>query len=647
MPEPQVAPYGAWVSPITAERIVEGSIGLGQIALDGDDTYWIELRPAEKGRTAIVRRDAAGEIADVIAPEFSARTRAHEYGGGAFAVDNGTVWFCNDSDQRIYVRESGGKPQALTPEGPYRFADLIVDRAHSRLVAVREDHTPPAENEKHEPANELVAVGFHGTVEVLASGADFYAAPRLSPDGGRLAWIQWNHPNMPWDGTELMIVGLDGTGGVVDPGRVAGGADESIFQPEFAPTGELYFASDRSGWWNLYRLDGEGEADAVFPLEAEFGLPHWVFGMATYGFSAAGRIVTTFGVDGVAKLAEIDVGTGALRTIPVPYIDIAGLKARPGGAVFVGAGLRAAAALVAVDLAHGRTEVLRRSTEIALDAADISIAQPMDFPTEDGLTAHAFFYPPRNAVFEGPEGALPPLIVKSHGGPTGQTSCAFSLRIQYWTSRGFAVLDVNYGGSTGFGRDYRRRLDGKWGVVDVDDCVNGAKCLVAQGLVDGARVAITGGSAGGYTTLSALAFRDAFRAGASHYGIGDLGALARDTHKFESRYLDRLVGRWPQDEAVYKARSPIEHVDGLSCPVIFFQGMDDKVVPPSQAEEMVAALKAKGIPVAYVPFEGEGHGFRQAANIKRALEGELYFYGRVFGFEPAEAIDPVEIENLD
>ncbi len=642
MPSPERAPYGTWAAPIGAEQLVAESVGLGQIVLDGEDVYWSELRPAEGGRTTILRARAGSTPEEVLSAPYSARNRVHEYGGGAIAVDRGTVWFCNDADQRIYVQEPGAVPRPVTSPGAARYADLLVDRARARLVAVREDHSAAGE-----PVNELVAIGFDGTVEVLASGADFYAAPRLSPDGRRLAWLSWNHPNMPWDGTELWLGELDEIGHPHAARAVAGGADEAVFQPEFAPDGTLCFVSDRTGWWNLYRWGGQpSRAIPIFPLEAEFGLPMWQFGMSTYGFSARRRVVAAFLVDGIAKLAEIDLLTGTMRTLPVPFVDISGLRVARGRAVFVGASLREAAAVVEVALANGTITVLQRATGLRLEGSDVSVAQPIEFPTSGGRTAHAFFYPPSNRVFRGPDGERPPLIVRSHGGPTGQTSCAFNLRTQYWTARGFAVAEVNYGGSTGYGRDYRRRLDGKWGVVDVEDCVNAARCLAGQGLVDGARMAITGGSAGGFTTLSALTFHDVFRAGASHYGIGDLAALARDTHKFESRYLDRLVGRWPEDEAIYRARSPIHHAERLSCPVIFFQGTDDKVVPPNQTEAMAAALRAKGVPVACLLFEGEGHGFRKADNIRRALEAELYFYGRVFGFAPADDIAPVEIDNL-
>jgi dipeptidyl aminopeptidase/acylaminoacyl peptidase len=640
MQEPVNARYGSWQSPITAEEIVKGSVRLGQIVVDGTDIYWSELRPTEGGRTTIVRRRADETVEDVLPPGYSVRSKVHEYGGAAFWVDAGDMWFCNDIDQRIYAVGRGGKPEPLSPEGSYRYADLLVDRERKRLICVREDHSGSGE-----PENALVAVSFDGRVVVLSSGADFYATPRLSPNGKDIAWVQWCHPNMPWDETELMLSGVDEAGCLTEAIWVTG-ENEAVLQPEFGHDGSLIYVSDRSGWWNLYRLVPEGDA-CIYAIEAEFGLPHWVFGMRSYGFSAPDRIVATFLLDGISKLAEIDLTNGAVRTIPVPHIDIGGICALEGHVCYIGGSMRAPLALVKVNLENGSVVTIRQSQEAVTDAGIVSIAQPVVFQTTDDEVAHGFFYPPMNDGFSPVGDELPPLIVKSHGGPTGQARCSYEVKIQYWTSRGFAVLDVNYRGSTGFGRYYRRLLDGKWGVADMEDCIAGARMLVEQDLVDGARMIITGGSAGGYTTLCALTFADDFKAGACHYGIGDLEALVRDTHKFESRYLDRLVGRWPEDQALYVERSPIHHTDGLSCPVIFFQGLDDKVVPPNQAEAMVEALRKKGIPVAYIPIEGEGHGFRQAENIRRTLESELSFYCQVFGFVPADEIEPVEIENLN
>lgn len=645
MSEPQKTPYGSWKSPITSDLIAGGSIGLSQPLIDGSDVYWVEMRPTEGGRSVIVKLDAAGVMSDVIPQPYNARTRVHEYGGGEYAVRDGAVYFSNFSDQRLYVRSGEALPKAITPIAEMRYADTIVDQARRRLICVREDHTVAG----REAVNTLASVALdeeETTGEVLVSGNDFYSSPRLSPDGSTLTWLTWNHPNMPWDGTELRIgqFGVDGL--LAASQRVAGGRDESIFQPEWSPDGVLYFVSDRSGWWNLHRLNSEGTVEAVSEMQAEFGMPQWGFGMSTYAFESAERIVCAYIENGISRLALIDTRSKKLEPIDSPYTDIRFVRASPGQAVMRAGSPTEAAAIVKFDLNSRSFAVLRRSNNLQLDAAYLSTPRAVEFPTEDGLTAHGFFYPPKNGAYRAPDGELPPLLVESHGGPTAAATTALSLGIQYWTSRGIAVLDVNYGGSTGFGRAYRERLHDKWGIMDVDDCANGARYLVGQGEVDGDRLMITGGSAGGYTTLCALTFRDTFNAGASHYGVSDAEALAKETHKFESRYLDGLMGAYPEKREIYVERSPINFTDRLSCPVIFFQGLEDKVVPPNQAETMVEALRAKGIPVAYLPFAGEQHGFRQAKNIKRALDGELYFYSRVFEFELAEPVEPVEIDNL-
>jgi dipeptidyl aminopeptidase/acylaminoacyl peptidase len=639
---PRAAPCGTWKSPITADLITGGSIGFAGLALDGADVYWAEQRPAEGGRVAIVCRAADGTIAEVVPQTFSARSRVHEYGGGAFAVRGGTVWFCNDADQRVWMAEPGAQPHPLTPEGATRHADFSIDAARRRLVCVCEDHGGAGE-----PENLLVAVSFDGGVVPVHRGHDFYACPRLSPDGRQLAWICWDHPNMPWDGTELWLADIADDGPVTNLRRLAGGPDESIFQPEWSPDGVLHFVSDRTGWWNLYRWAGDSaEAIDLPSLEVEFGRPLWQFGMTTYGITGDGKILAMMALNGRWRARLYDSDAGGRRELFMPFADLDHLCVSGGHAAVVWTGVAEPAAVIRADIATGDIEVLRSSADFDIDAGYISVGLPVEFPAADGGKAHGFWYPPKNRDFHEPEGELPPLIVKIHGGPTSQARSGLNLKTQFWTSRGFAVLDVNYRGSTGFGTAYRHKLDGQWGIADVEDCIAGAQFHAALRVVDPDRLIITGGSAGGYTVLAALALHEVFKAGASHYGVGDLTALAHDTHKFESRYLDRLVGPLPEAEELWRARSPINHIDGLNCPVIFFQGLDDKVVPPNQAEAMVAALRAKGIPVAYVPFEGEGHGFRRAENIKRALEGELYFYGRVFGFEPADDIEPVEIENL-
>ena len=647
---PTTAPYGSWKSPITSESIVAEAVGFGGNALDGDDIYWLESRPSEGGRRVIVRRTPDGETADVTPRPFNVRTRVHEYGGGDFTAANGVLYFINFDDQRLYRQRPGGEPEALTPEadpaGGLRYADFVVDAARNRLLCVHEDHTRGG----YEPMNSVAAVSLDdGAIATLVSGCDFYAAPRLSPDGSQLAWLSWNHPNMPWDGTELWVAPVSGDGSLGPAELVAGGPEESILQPAWSPDGVIYFVSDRTNWWNLYRRNAVGQAEAVTPpLEAEFGLPHWVFGAATYGFVSAEQIICGVNERGTWSIRSLDTGTGELEGLGLTHTELGrtDLKVGSGQAVFAAGSPARPPAVQRLDLADKSVAVLRRASAHSVDPGYLSAPRPVEFPTEGGLTAHAFYYPPANRDFTAPEGEKPPLLVKSHGGPTSAASMSLSPAIQYWTSRGIGVLDVNYGGSTGFGREYRDRLKGRWGIVDVDDCVNGALYLVAQGEVDGNRLAIDGGSAGGYTTLAALAFRDVFRAGASHYGVSDLAALAQDTHKFESRYLDSLVGPYPERNDLYQERSPIHHTDGLSCPLVLFQGLEDRIVPPSQAELMFEAVRAKGLPCAYIPFEGEQHGFRRSENIRRALDGELYFYSRVFGFNLAEPVEPVQIENL-
>ena len=642
MTEPQVSPYGCWKSPITSDLIVSETIGLGPVVLDGKDIYWVEMRPGEGGRNVIVRRTPDGQTSDITPSPFNARTRIHEYGGGSFFVADGTVYFSNFADQRLYRKTLDGEPQPLTPAADLRYADGIIDRQRGRLICAREDHTGPKE-----AVNTLVSISLEGgeEVKVLVSGNDFYSSPRLNPQGNQLCWLTWNHPNMPWDGTELWMAEVKADGSLGHPERVAGGVDESIFQPEWSPDSILHFVSDRSGWWNLYRLGTLG-VEPLCKMAVEFGLPQWVFGMRTYALESSGQIICTYTQQGIWHLASLDTTTQQMQLIETPYTDISSLQAIAGTTVFCAASQAELTSIIQLNLATGLLSVLRRSSQVAIASEYLSTPQAIEFPTENGLKAHAFFYPPQNLDYTALLPELPPLLVKSHGGPTAAASSRLNLGIQYWTSRGFAVLDVNYGGSTGYGREYRQRLDNQWGIVDVDDCANGAKYLVERGEVDGNRLAIAGGSAGGYTTLCALTFRDSFKAGASYYGVSDLEALAQDTHKFESRYLDRLIGPYPQRRDLYWERSPIHFTERLDCPLIFFQGLEDKIVPPSQAEMMVAALKAKGLPVAYVPFEGEQHGFRRAENIKRALDSELYFYSRVFGFDLADAVEPVLIENL-
>ena len=647
---PVTAPYGSWKSPITTALIVSGAVGLGQVALEDDNVYWVEMRPSEGGRMVIARRNADGTATDVTPPPFSARTRVHEYGGGAFLVADGTVYFSNFSDQRMYRRNPGGEPQAITPDAPLRYADGVLDRVRGRIICVREDHTAEGE-----PVNTIVAVDAEGRSPqvTLFSGSDFCAAPRLSPDGRSLAWLAWNHPNMPWDGTTLLAAEIDRDGNLGEAQTLAGGPsassgwDESVLQPLWSPGGELHFVSDRNGWWNLYRWRS-GSVQPVLEMQAEFGRPQWVFDPAAYGFLDDGRIACSYVERGVWHIGIIDAEAGTLAPLDLPYSEMGRGELRTSGqsVVFIAGAPDRPMSLLSLDVASGTVETLQQAHELEVEPAYISPPEPVEFETTGGMTAHALYYPPRNPDYVAPEGERPPLLVKSHGGPTAAASTALDLGIQFWTSRGFGVVDVNYGGSTGYGTEYRRRLNGAWGITDVDDCVNAARFLAGRSDADPERLAIDGASAGGYTTLAALTFHDVFKAGTSLYGVSDLEALAKETHKFESRYLDSLVGPYPERQDLYAERSPINHTHLLSCPLLLLQGLEDEIVPPNQAEMMFEAVKSKGLPTAYVPFEGEQHGFRRSENIERALETELYFYSRVFGFELADNVEPVEIENL-
>lgn len=641
---PTTAAYGSWRSPISARDLTRDKVRLSEPQIQGDCLYWLESRPEEKGRNALVRLDSQGNRADLLAPPHSVRTRAHEYGGGSYCIAEGAIYLVLDSDQRIH-RLTGDQLTPLSPEGPYRYADLQLDKARNRLVCVREDHSDPGREER----SELVALNLDGSGEliVLASGADFYSNPRLSPTGQQLCWLSWNHPNMPWDASQLHLAGLSEDGIIARDEVIAGGDRESIFQPEWSPDEELYFVSDRTNWWNLYRLRGE-EIEPLCYLEAEFAPPQWVFGMSSYGFLDANTLLCSYTCDGHWQLARLDLTHGSLTDIDTGLTELSAVRCTGSEGVFLGANAHQSPGLWRYR--PGAIESLVMVAQSAKEdppTAYLSSPQPISFATRDGDEAHGFYYPPQNPDFQAPEGELPPLLVTCHGGPTGATQTALNLKIQFWTSRGFAVLDVNYRGSTGYGRRYRDKLKGNWGLTDVIDVCSGAEYLADQGLADPERQAIRGSSAGGYTVLAALTFADTFQAGASLYGIGDLEALARDTHKFESRYLDQLVGPYPERRDLYRERSPIRHIERLCCPVIFLQGEEDKIVPPNQAEAMVEALTRKGITNALVLFPEEGHGFRQAPNIRRALEAELYFYSQVFGFEPADSLTPVAITHLD
>jgi dipeptidyl aminopeptidase/acylaminoacyl peptidase len=630
-------PYGAWRSPVTAASLAQGAVGLSDLRVVEGRLYWLESRPAEGGRMVVMTLE--DEAVRQLTPEgFNVRTRVHEYGGASFVVAPDGLWFSNFRDQKLYRQSGDSPPEAITPEG-YRYADA-VPAPGGGLIAVREDHTDPAS-----VRNAIVRlsgeVGDAG--RVLFAASDFVAYPRLSPDGDRLAWIAWDFPAMPWDATRLHVAEL-GVSGLTDRQEIAGGADISVVEPQWAADGTLTWISDESGFWNLYD-DRGGLPRPILPRGAEFSGPLWTLGRSDYAL-VDDTIVVAAREPGGQSLLVIDRFSGTTTASPLPYSALTSIQALDETRIAaIAHSPTQTAAVVVIDVTAGAGAVVRRPSPVSLPAADISVAQAISFPSAGGRTTHALFYPPANAAFHAPAGEAPPLIVQAHGGPTGAASSAFALGIQFWTSRGFAVVDVDYGGSTGYGRAYRERLKGQWGVVDVEDVIAAARSLSHAGRVDPRRIAIHGGSAGGFTVLAALAQSDVFSAGASFYGVADLEALARDTHKFESRYLDGLIGPWPEAKAVYDARSPINHLDRFAAPLLILQGSDDPIVPPNQAHMIRDALKARGVPVAYLEFAGEGHGFRRAENIIRAKEAELYFYGRVFGFEPADAVEPIEITN--
>jgi dipeptidyl aminopeptidase/acylaminoacyl peptidase len=637
------AHYGSWKSPITADLITRKGISLLEIALDGEDIYWIEGRPNEGGRYTIMRRTPDGKIMECTPAAFYTRTTVHEYGGGAFTVADGVIYFVNYHDQHLYRQRLGHEPELLTPADGYRYADLEVDHQRQRLICVREDHTVGAE-----AVNAIVSVSLEGgdNGQILVQGNDFYSSARLSPDGAKLAYLTWNHPNMPWDGCELRVAAVKHDGALEPPQLVTGGPTEAVFQPEWSPDGVLHFVAESSGWWNLYRSDN-GTLEALYPMQAEFGLPQWVFGMSTYGFASPTRILCCYSQDGMWHLARLDTDMKELTQIESGYTDIGAIHLGRGFAVFIAGSPTQPVAVVRMDTATGEMKRIRPAFETTVDPGYLSMPEAITFPTDGGQEANGIYYPPANKDFTTPQGEHPPLIVMSHGGPTSCAGTALHYTIQYWTSRGFAVLDVNYGGSTGYGRDYRQRLNGNWGIVDVADCCNGALYLVGQGLADRQRLAIRGGSAGGYTTLACLTFRnDVFKAGASHYGLSQLEILVKDTHKFESRYLYSLIGPYPARKDLYFDRSPINFIRNMSAPLILFQGEEDKIVPPSQSQMMFESVRRKEVAVAYLLFPGEQHGFRKSENIKRSLEAELYFYAKIFGFDQADPIEPVDIENL-
>jgi dipeptidyl aminopeptidase/acylaminoacyl peptidase len=641
-------PHGSWPTPITSELVVRAAARLGEVVVDGDDVWWSEGRPAEGGRSAIVRRSPEGAATDVLPQPWNARTRVHEYGGGAWTAADGVLWFTGFADQRLYRLDADGQqPVPVTPEPPVpagvRHADLRVVDGGAAVLAVRETHS--ASGAAADVVNEIVRVDRDGGTQVLVSGPDFVSDPRPAPDGTTLAWLQWNHPDMPWDAAQLVVRTAGGSETVV-----AGGPGESVVQPVWGADGSLWFLCDRTDVWSLYRLRPGGRAaELVLDVGSDIAGPPWVFGQSRYALLDDGRIAVAYGRGGADRLAVVEPG-GIPRELDLPYAAYRGIVAQGTAVVCVAGGPADEPVVLRIDVDDASPEILRPARDLGLDPAWFSRPEHVTFPTPDDGTgieqAHALVYPPANPGARAPEGGLPPLLVVVHGGPTAAASPVLDLGIQYWTSRGFCVADVDYRGSTGYGRRYREALKGRWGVVDLDDVVACARYLADAGRVDPARMAIRGGSAGGYTTLAALTMRSGvFTAGASHFGVADLGALAAETHKFESRYLDGLVAPWPSGADVYAERSPINHVDALDTPLAVFQGDEDEVVPPAQAEVIVAALRAKGVPHAYRLFAGEQHGFRKAENIRAALDGELSFYSQVWGFglPPEEGIEGIDV----
>jgi dipeptidyl aminopeptidase/acylaminoacyl peptidase len=630
--------------------VARAGIGLSNVWLVDGVTWWLEGRPAEAGRVVLVRADPGGQPRDWTPKGLSVRTMVHEYGGGAYCLHGEVVFFSSFEDQRLYRQEPGGTPVPITPETPdrrHRYADGRVTQDGQLWIGVRERHEG---SRPEEVVNELVAIPTDGSAEpvIVAAGRDFYSNPRISPDGSRLCFLAWDLPWMPWDGCELFVGDLAADGSLTGIRHVAGnGGVESLWQPEWSPAGDLVFASDRSGWWNLERVRGDDRA-VLYVAEAEFGYPAWVFGVRSYDFLGDGRIACAYDRDGRSDFGVLDPDSGSLDPLDVPYDAFSDYLAAEGTTVAFTAGSATLPnQVVRLDVANGELEVLRASAQVPVERSSFSVPRAIEFPTEDGLTAHALFYPPTNPVFAAPEGELPPLVVWSHGGPTDNASPLFSLRTQFWTSRGFAIVDVNYGGSTGYGRAYRERLNGQWGVVDLQDCVNAARYLVEQGEVDGDRLLVRGGSAGGYTTICALTFTDVFAAGASYFGIADLEPTPEGhTHKFELRYEHTLIGPYPEAADIFRERSPINHTELLSTPMLVLQGTDDEIVPQEQAEMIVGALRERGIPHAYLLFEGEGHGFRKAENIVRSLEAELSFYLQVLELESLDNVPRLEIEHL-
>ncbi|ORY06314.1 alpha/beta-hydrolase [Basidiobolus meristosporus CBS 931.73] len=671
----ETRPYGAWESPLSASLLASASSAIGDVQVEPttNTIYWVESRPKEKGRNVLVCKQlgSTDKATEVTPSEYSVRTRVHEYGDGSFSVKGQTVVFSNDHDFRLYKvsMDDPGRFFPVTPENKkLRFASAEIHPSGNYLVCVQEKHSES--DSPDEVVNTLVYVRLdlpEGQFEIgeLASGHDFYSTPRFNPSNlSQIAYIAWDHPNMVWDHTQLSLLTIEENAGKITKkeDRKLVGDEESIVQPRFSADGSLHFVSDKPGFWNLFEYDIQQSKPKLVlkePLDLEFGVPEWTFGCSNYAhlLSDPSKIVATCANQGTSQLQFIDSKAQTMTELSTPYTVISKLHTlhspsdKQDLVVFTGGSPSQEMELVVYSISQQK--VLQKLTEKEtpederIPESIISTPEAITFQSGNNQVAYGYYYPPKNDRFKAPEGELPPLLTLTHGGPTSQSYAYFNPKILYWTSRGFAVVDVNYSGSSGYGREFRQRLQGNWGLADIEDCCNAAKYLVDRGSVDSKRLSIAGGSAGGYTTLACLTFRpEVFSAGASHYGISDLELLAQDTHKFESRYMDRLIGPYPEAKQTYHDRSPIHYVNDIQNSLIFFQGLEDKVVPPNQAEFMVNALKKNKVPVAYVTFEGEQHGFRMSENIKRASEAQLWFLGQIFGFSPADTIEPVEIHNF-
>lgn len=639
-----IAPFGAWKSPITTDMIVKESLSFQEIGYDGKQLYYTELRPSEKGRVALVRQSADGKLTDLV-PEMSIRNRVNEYGGATLTASNGKVFFTNDKDKSYYTLDAADKPVLLIKEVKKRFADATLSPDGSALIMVCEEHVTESNI-----VNTLVRLDLKTKkLTEVAAGHDFYASPRFSPDGKKCSFVAWDFPNMPWDGTTLWLCDIMKDGRLSTPKAIAGGAEESICQVQWSPDGNLYFASDKTGFWNLYRFNTNGQVQPLHQMEADFGIPAWTFGRPTYAFfpyKNGWGIACAYTIKGVDYLGILDPDEKKLQQLSLPFSYIQNLCYGKDRLYFFGASATLPISLISLDLKTSQFQILKESFKAEIDPNYISKPEEVTYPSEKTDTGYAFYYPPKNPQFKGKENEKPPLIVRAHGGPNGRAYPILTLEVIYWTSRGFGFVDVNYSGSSGYGRAYLQRLYGKWGILDVADCMSAAQKLVDQGKADSKRLIIKGGSAGGYTTLCAVTYHHLFSAGASYFGISDLVLLEEAIHKFESHYSERLIGPFPQDKKIYMERSPINYVDQIKVPVLLLQGKEDKVVPPDQSILIFEALKKKKVPTALLLFDGEQHGFRMASSIKKALDGELYFYSKVLKFPLAEPVEPIHIENL-